>query len=294
MNMYRNKKVAILFMLPALAFVLLFVYYPIIQNFIYSLFRWSSFSKTKVFVGFDYYKRLFEDPVFYIALKNNALYAIFSIVFQVGLGMVLAAILEEKIMRRYQTFFRTVYFIPSVISITVVGLLFQLVYNPNIGLLNAFLRVVGLEALAHDWLGQSSTAMYAIIATSQWQYIGYIMLLFLVAIQKIPEELYESAMIDGASSFKKFIYITVPQIKETILVTSIITVVGAFKVFDEVYVMTAGGPGRSTEVLASYMYRAGFRNDEMGYAAAIASMIFVITFVVTLIQLRVSREKEEV
>ncbi|HHY99965.1 MAG TPA: sugar ABC transporter permease [Sedimentibacter sp.] len=293
MNIYRNKKVAILFMLPALVFVILFIYYPIIQNFIYSLYRWSSFSEVKVFVGFDYYKRLLSDPIFYIALKNNALYAIISIVFQVGVGMILAAVLEEKIMRRYQTFFRTVYFMPSVISITVVGLLFQLVYNPNIGLLNAFLKVVGLETLTHDWLGRSDTAMFAIIATSQWQYIGYIMLLFLVAIQKIPEELYESAMIDGANAIQKFIHVTIPQIKETILVTSIITIIGAFKVFDEVYVMTAGGPGRSTEVLASYMYRAGFRNDEMGYAATIATVIFLITFIVTLIQLKVSKEKNE-
>lgn len=291
--MYRNKKAAILFMLPALVFVILFIYYPIIQNFIYSMFRWSSFSEEKVFVGLDYYKRLFADPIFYIALKNNILYAVISIVFQVGIGMILAAILEEKVMRKYQAFFRTVYFIPSVISITVVGLLFQLIYNPNIGLLNAFLKVIGLESLAHDWLGQSSTAMYAVIATSQWQYIGYIMLLFLVAIQKIPEELYESAMIDGASAFKKFIHITIPQIKETILVSSIITVIGAFKVFDEVYVMTAGGPGRSTEVLASYLYRTGFRNDEMGYAATIATLIFLITFVVTLIQLKVTKEKDE-
>lgn len=293
MNMYRNKKVALLFMLPALAFVILFIYYPIIQNFFYSMFRWSSFSEEKIFVGLDYYKRLFADPIFYIALKNNVLYAIFSIVVQVGIGMILAAVLEEKVMRRYQTFFRTVYFIPSVISITVVGLLFQLVYNPNIGLLNAFLNAVGLESLTHDWLGQSSTAMFAIIATSQWQYVGYIMLLFLVAIQKIPEELYESAMIDGASAFQKFIHITIPQIRETILVSSIITVIGAFKVFDEVYVMTAGGPGRSTEVLASYLYRTGFRNDEMGYAATIATLIFLITFVVTLIQLIVTRRKDE-
>lgn len=280
-------------MLPALAFVILFIYYPIIQNFFYSMFRWSSFSEEKIFVGLDYYKRLFADPIFYIALKNNVLYAIFSIVVQVGIGMILAAVLEEKVMRRYQTFFRTVYFIPSVISITVVGLLFQLVYNPNIGLLNAFLNAVGLESLTHDWLGQSSTAMFAIIATSQWQYVGYIMLLFLVAIQKIPEELYESAMIDGASAFQKFIHITIPQIRETILVSSIITVIGAFKVFDEVYVMTAGGPGRSTEVLASYLYRTGFRNDEMGYAATIATLIFLITFVVTLIQLIVTRRKDE-
>lgn len=104
MNMYRNKKVALLFMLPALAFVILFIYYPIIQNFFYSMFRWSSFSEEKIFVGLDYYKRLFADPIFYIALKNNVLYAIFSIVVQVGIGMILAAVLEEKVMRRYQTF----------------------------------------------------------------------------------------------------------------------------------------------------------------------------------------------
>lgn len=293
MNMYRNKKTALLFMLPALIFVILFIYYPMILNFFYSLFRWSSFSEEKIYVGFDYYKRLLSDPIFYIALKNNALYAGISIIFQVGLGMVLAAILEEKVFRRHQTFFRTIFFLPSVISITVVGLLFQLIYNPNIGLLNNFLNSIGLENLSHDWLGQSGTAMIAIIATSQWQYVGYIMLLFIVAIQKIPEELYESAIIDGANSFQKFIFVTVPQIKDTILVTSIITVIGGFKVFDEVYVMTAGGPGRSTEVLASYLYKVGFRNDEMGYAATIATVIFLITFMITLIQLKASQQNKE-
>lgn len=293
MKLYGNKKTALLFIAPALLFVLLFIYYPIVQNFFLSLYRWKAFGEERTWVGLQYYKRIAQDPVFLIALKNNFLYALISIVFQVGLGLVIAAILEETFFRRFQGFFRTVFFMPSVISITVVGLLFQLVYHPSIGLLNNFLKAVGLENLTRAWLGESGSAIFAIVATSQWQYIGYIMLLFLVAIQKIPRGLYESAEIDGAGALQRFFYITVPQVKETIIMTSIITVIGGFKVFDEVYVMTAGGPGRSTEVLATYLYRSGFRNDEMGMASAIASIIFVITFVLTLVQLYVNKRIAE-
>ncbi|HHX03006.1 MAG TPA: sugar ABC transporter permease [Tissierellia bacterium] len=293
MKLYGNKKTALLFIAPALLFVLLFIYYPIVQNFFLSLYRWKAFGEERTWVGLQYYKRIAQDPVFLIALKNNFLYALISIVFQVGFGLVIAAILEETFFRRFQGFFRTVFFMPSVISITVVGLLFQLVYHPSIGLLNNFLKAVGLENLTRAWLGESGSAIFAIVATSQWQYIGYIMLLFLVAIQKIPRGLYESAEIDGAGALQRFFYITVPQVKETIIMTSIITVIGGFKVFDEVYVMTAGGPGRSTEVLATYLYRSGFRNDEMGMASAIASIIFVITFVLTLVQLYVNKRIAE-
>lgn len=250
------------------------------------MFRWSAFSIEKVYVGFENYKRLFNDPIFFRAVKNNLIYAIVSIVFQVGLGLVLAAILEEKFIRKYQGFFRSIYFMPSVISLTVVGLLWQMVYNPNIGILNALLKGIGLEKFALDWLGSSQTAIYAVVAVSQWQYTGYIMLLFLVAIQKIPSELYEAAMIDGANRVQTFFNVTVPQVKEMILVCCVVTIIGAFKVFDEVYVMTAGGPDRSSEVLATYMYRSAFRNDEMGYAAAIAFVIFIITFILSFLQMK--------
>lgn len=293
MKIYNNKKMAFFFLLPALVLLIVFVYYPIIQNFVMSLYKWKAFEDTRVFVGFEYYKRLWNDSVFWLALGNNFLYALISIVFQVGLGLVFAAILEQKFFRRFQPFFRTVFFIPSVISMTVVGLMFQLIYHPSIGLLNQFLQAVGLDNWTHAWLGEKATAMFSIIAVSQWQSIGYIMLLFLVAIQKIPADLYESADIAGASSLQKFRFITVPMVKETIVMCMIITLIGGFQVFDEVYVMTAGGPGRSTEVLASYLYRAGFRNDEMGLASTIASVIFLLTFTMTLIQLLLSNRKEE-
>jgi raffinose/stachyose/melibiose transport system permease protein len=157
------------------------------------------------------------------------------------------------------------------------------------GIVNPFLRLIGLGGLTRDWLGRSSTAIYSIIFVSQWQNIGYIMLLFIVAIQKIPPEIYESAKIDGATGIKSFFHITVPLVKEMILVTTVITVIGAYKVFSEVYVMTAGGPGHATETLATYMYRVGFRNDEMGYASSISSLIFVVLLILTLVQVKVSK-----
>lgn len=294
MKNYRSSRTALLYILPALLIVVCMVFLPIILNLYNSFFRWNSFGTEKVFVGFDYYLRLFKDPVFYTALKNNALYAIISLIFQVGLGIIIAAILEDKLIRKFQPFFRTVFFIPSVISIAVVGLLWQLLYNPEVGLVNGTLEAIGLSEWTHSWLGDSKTAIYAVVAVSQWQYTGYMTMLFLIAMQKIPDEYYEAAMIDGASRIKSFFHITLPQIREMILVGSVITVIGAFKVFDEVYVMTFGGPGRSTEVLGTMLYRSAFRNDEMGYASTIGTVIFVITLTLSLIQMKIGKTGKEV
>lgn len=283
----RYKRTTIFFYTsPALILVVGFIYIPIIQNFIFSLYRWSAFSIDKVFVGFSYYTRIFNDATFYIALRNNLIYAVISLIFQVGFGLVIAAILEEKFVRKYQPLFRTIYFIPSIISLAVVGLLWTFIYNPHIGILNAGLKALGLGQFAYAWLGDSKVAIYAVVAVSQWQYTGYIVMLFLVAIQKIPPEYYEAAMLDGANRIHTFFYITIPQVKAMILVTSTITIIGAFTVFDEVYVMTFGGPGRSTEVMATYLYRSAFRNDEMGLASAIGCIIFVATFVLSVFQIR--------
>jgi raffinose/stachyose/melibiose transport system permease protein len=284
----------LLYILPALFLILSLVFLPIVLNLYNSLFRWNSFDTGRTFVGLEYYIRLFKDPVFYTALKNNSLYAIISLVFQVGGGLIIAAILEDKLIRRFQPFFRTVFFIPSVISIAVVGLLWQLLYNPEIGLVNGALKAIGQSEWARSWLGDSEVAIYAVVAVSQWQYTGYMVMLFLIAMQKIPFEYYEAAMIDGASRIKTFFNITVPQIKEMLLVGSVITVIGAFKVFDEVYIMTSGGPGRSTEVLGTMLYRSAFRNDEMGYASTIGTVVFVITLTLSLVQLKLGKSGEEV
>lgn len=291
---FHNARSALPFILPALLLIVLFVFLPMIFNLYYSMFRWSTFEVNRVFVGLDYYVKLFHDPVFYTALKNNSLYALISLLFQVGGGLVIAAILEEKVIRRWQPFFRTVFFLPAVISISVVGLMWQLLYNPEIGLINGALKTIGQTEWMHSWLGDSKTAIYAVVAVSQWQYTGYMTMLFLIAMHKIPGELYEAAMIDGANRLRTFFHITIPQLREMILVGSMITVIGAFKVFDEVYVMTFGGPGRSTEVLGTMLYRAAFRNDEMGYASTIGTIIFVITLGLSLLQMRLAKTGQEV
>lgn len=291
--MYQKERSTCFYLFPAVVLILVFIYFPVVVNFIYSLYRWSAFSPQKKYIGLQNYGRLFRDRVFFTALINNTLYATISIVFQVGLGLILAAVLEDKVIRNRQGFFRTMYFLPSVISMSVVGLLWQMLYNPNVGIVNALLGAIGLKGLSHDWLGESGTAIYAVIAVSQWQYTGYTMMLFLVAIQKIPADLYEAATIDGAGRTRVFLNVTVPQVRGMLLVNMTITVVGAFKVFDEVYIMTGGGPGRSTEVLGTYLYRSGFRNDEMGYATSIATIIFIITFILSLAQLKASRVDRE-
>lgn len=296
MNTHRLRKLLLpyLLLLPAVAVMLLFVYVPVVENIYYSLFRWSSIDPSMKFVGFANYLRIFSDKIIPIALRNNVLYALISVVFQVGLSLVLAAILESKIIRpRWGATFRNTLFLPSVLAVTVVGLTWQLIFSPNSGLLNQVLRGIGLDSLTHAWLGEESTAIFSIIGVSQWQWVGYCMILFIVAIQAIPEELYEAARIDGASGIQQFFNITVPMVRETILVLTTITIIGGFKVFDIVWVMTAGGPNNSSNTLGGYLYRVGFRNDEMGYASALATLLFLITFALTFIQLRIGRTGKE-
>jgi raffinose/stachyose/melibiose transport system permease protein len=296
MNTHRIKRVMLpyLLLLPAVAFMVLFVYVPVVQNVYYSLFRWSTIDPGMKFIGLDNYVRIFSDKIIPIALRNNTLYATISVVFQVGLALVLAAFLESRIIRpRWGAAVRNTLILPSLIAVTVVGLTWGLIFSPNSGLLNQLLRGVGLDALTHAWLGEESTAIFAIIGVSQWQWVGYCMILYIVAIQAIPEELYEAARIDGASGIQQFFNITVPMVRETILVLLTITVIGGFKVFDIVWVMTAGGPNNASNTLGGYLYRVGFRNDEMGYASALATVLFLITFALTFIQLRIGRTGEE-
>jgi raffinose/stachyose/melibiose transport system permease protein len=281
----------LLWVAPAVLLLAVFVYYPVVDNLRLSLFRWNAFSTRETWVGLDNYVNLTADPVFWGALFNNIAYAVVSVVFQVGGGLVLAAVLEELIRGRWKDFFRTVYFIPAVLSLTITGLLFQFMYNPQIGLVNGLLGALHLDAWQHSWLGESATAIWSIIAMSQWQSIGYVMVLFIVAMQRIPRELYEAAYIDGASRTQAFRRITVPLVREMTILAMIITVSGAFLVFNEVQVMTAGGPNNSSHTLGTWLYKSAFFNDQMGYAAAIAVVIFVITLGASIIQLFLGRGK---
>jgi raffinose/stachyose/melibiose transport system permease protein len=276
---------------PALVLLLVFVYYPVVENFRLSFFSWSAFSPVPIFVGLENYRTALEDAVFWRAMLNNVYYAVASLVFQVFFALVLAALLEEAVGKRLRGFLRTVYFIPAAISITVAGILFSFIYNPQIGLLNRLLDFVGLDSWQHAWLGDGDTAIWGIIAMSQWQSIGYTAILFVVAIQRIPRELFEAARMDGAGPVRSFFTITIPMVREMTTLLVILTISGAFLVFNEVMVMTAGGPNNASQVLNTLLYRNAFFEDDMGYAATIATVIFVITFVIAATQIAVSRRR---
>lgn len=293
MKKKRNME-ALAFAVPALAILGVFVFYPLMRNVIYSFQSFTLSSVTKEWVGLKNYATLFSDKIILTCLKNNILYALISIVIQVGFGLVLAAVLEDAAFRKLAPGLRSIYFIPTVISMTVVCLLFDFIYDPQMGLLNSFLEMIGLDGLTKIWLGSKKTAMYAVIAVSQWQSTGYVTMLFIVAIQKIPHDLYEAAQVDGASKIKRFFYITVPQVRQMFFVTMILTVSGAFTVFNEPYILTGGGPGTATMVLSLHMYQTGFVKNNMGYASTIAMLIFVITAVLSSVQFfSFGAEKEE-
>ncbi|GAT71290.1 sugar ABC transporter permease [Planomonospora sp. ID91781] len=270
---------------PALVLVGVFVYLPLAQNLWFSTLEWDIYSGSREYIGLDNYGRLLQDPVFWSSFGNNLLYAAVSIAVQVFGALVLAALIESIRSERWRRGLRAVYFLPSAISLTVAGLLFYFVYEPSLGPLNHLLRSVGLGELAQAWLGQESTAMNAIIAMSQWQGFGYSTLLFAVAIQRIPAEIHGAAAIDGVGPVRRFFHVTLPLVREMTGLMAIVTVSGSFQVFNEVMVMTGGGPNNSTQVLGTWLYRSGFVRNDFGYAAAIATVLFVITLGIALLQL---------
>lgn len=281
-----SRKTAFIYLAPAMIVIIVFLYLPIILNFMNSLYKWGAMSTEVKWVGFKYYKQLVEDDTIRVALKNNLVFVITSVVCQIGVSLVISAVLESKFLRRWQSFFRTIYFIPSLLMITVTGITFKMLYSPTIGLLNPILELFGVNTSNVDILGSAKTAIWGVAAASQWQFIGYTVVLFVVAMQSISDDIYEAAEIDGASGIQRFFSITVPLMKNTIMINMIIIITGAVRVYDEVYVMTNGGPGRATQTLATYLYQVGFKNDQMGYASAIAFFVFIITFVLGLFQMK--------
>ncbi|GAA3472975.1 carbohydrate ABC transporter permease [Nonomuraea roseola] len=286
-----QRTLGLAWVLPALVLVGVFVYLPLVQNIGFSTLKWDIYSGDQEYVGLDNYTKLLDDPIFWSSFGNNLLYAVISIVFQVFGALLLAALIESIRSDRWRRSLRAIYFIPSAISLTVAGLLFYFMYEPNLGPLNHAFQAVGLGLFDQSWLGQESTAMFAIIGMSQWQGFGYSTLLFAVAIQRIPSELYGAAAIDGTGPIRRFIHVTVPLVREMTGLMTMVTISGAFQVFNEVMVMTSGGPNNSTQVMGTWLYRSGFVRNNFGYAAAIATLIFVITLGIAMAQLWVTRRR---
>lgn len=283
----RESLIALAFLLPVIAFLFAFVAYPLINAGSLSFFSWDGFSPRE-WVGFDNFVRLAGDAVFWSSLRNNALIAVAAIVFQVGLGMLIAYWLV-RVVPRFKRVAMFLYVIPVVISEICIGLLWSFVYNPYFGLLNGFLELIGLGELAQGWLGDRTFAMPAVLVVMNLTYLGLYILLFVAAFQDIDESVYEAAALDGAGHFRTFFGISVPMIFSNVQANVLLAVVTSFKTFSLVFVMTRGGPSNATDVISTYLFKVGFGNFEAGYASAIGIAQLVITVLVGVFVLGVSR-----
>jgi len=279
-----------LFAAPALVFLALLLGYPLISTVVYSFYSYDIISTTRTFVGFDNFLQLLRDPVAHIAAKNAVLFLVISVIVQIPIGLVLAALLDRGVGRTASTVFRTIIFAPMVLSIVAVGLLWQLILDPFAGFANFLVKALGMTPPTAGWLGDPVITIYVIMFIAFWQYIGFCTILLLAGAQRIDGSLYEAATLDGASEVQSFLFITVPLLRNTIVVVSLLSMIGALRVFDFVYVLTAGGPGDATQVPATMIYKEAFFLGHMGYANAISVLLLFVTVCLGFLQLRYSRQ----
>ncbi len=275
----------VLFILPALALYAVFFIVPFGKTLFYSFHQWNGFGQA-TFVGLSNYIRLAGDELFQAGVGRILIWAALAVMLKVGFALILANILRNPL-PGYR-FFTTAFFIPVVISSAAISLLFTLLYDNDVGLLNVFLRAVGLGGWTNTWLANADTALYALIAVPIWHTVGYFFIILLAAIQNVPRDYYEVARVEGASSFQVFRMVTIPSIWPTMQVCIVLAITSAFKSFDYVFVMTRGGPGTATQVPATYMYDTIFMGLEFGYGTAIATSIFLLGLVATLVVRRLT------
>lgn len=278
------------FTYPAIIIFAIFYCIPIIASFIMSFTNWNikRISEPK-FVGLKNFSRLFQDDYFLLALKNTVLFAVVTTLGIVILGLLLALLLNSAI--KGKTFLRTCFYLPAVLSLIVVGIMFKAVFKLDGGILNQILTAVGLENLVRDWLGDGKTAMWAIIFVQIWKWSGFAMTIYLAGLQGISKDYYEAATIDGAGTWQKFKNITLPLLAPAFTVVITMNTIGGFKVFEQVYVMTNGGPGNATQVLNTYIYKE-FSKGTLGRSSAASLLLFLMISVVAILVNRALTKRE--
>jgi raffinose/stachyose/melibiose transport system permease protein len=281
----------VLFLLPTIIFMGIFVIWPIVNSFQLSFFEWNGIAPTRDYIGTDNWSRLLQDDIFFKAFRNNITVVVLSIAFQMPLGMGLAILLEQG--GRFFLFrvFKTVYFFPMLMSSVAIGILFKYVYDPVFGIVNPALDWVGLDSWTRAWLDKD-TALYAVIAVICWQYTPFYMILFLAALSGVPEELRDASLIDGAGEGRYYWHIAIPLVQGTMRTAVILSLIGSLKYFDLIWVMTEGGPSNASELMATYMYKKAFPSFEVGYGSAVASALFMIVMVIAVVMFTVTRRFE--
>lgn len=276
------------FILPAILLFLAFTVYPVIDSFIMSF---QTEDKGEMsFVGFDNYIRLFKDDLFYKSLYNTFLLLIIQVPVMIILAIVLAVLLNSALIK-LKGIFRTSIFLPSVTSLVAASVIFMLMLNTDNGIVNYFLTKIGIDPV--EWLSDSVWAKVSIMIVMTWRWTGYNMVILLSGLQGIPNDLYESASIDGAGKIKQFLFITIPQLKPIILFSVVLSTIGTLQLFDEPFILTNGGPDNSTLTVIMYLYKNGFEYFDYGYASAIAYVLVIIIAILSYFQMKVGGQKND-
>jgi multiple sugar transport system permease protein len=278
-----EKLEAYLFLVPSAALLVVFVFLPMVYALYVSFHRWNLISPVKVFVGLDNYTELLSSDLFWRIVGNTAKYTLGVVPAAIGLGLFLAVLVNKGV--RFKAFFRSAFFLPVVTSIIAISAVWMWIYHPNYGLANAILRFFGIGP--QRWLTSTSQAMFSIIIMSVWKEMGYNMVVYLAGLQGISSEYYEAARIDGANGFQLFRFITWPLLAPTTLFLLITSMIKSVQVFSQVHTMTGGGPVNSTSVLVYYLYQQAFQSFRMGTACAIAYILFLVIFVLTIVQVKI-------
>jgi ABC-type sugar transport system permease subunit len=281
------------FLTPAAALLTVFLAYPLVDAILLSFKAWDGI-RPATWIGLGNYTALLQDRIFWLAVGNTAYFTVAAVAFQTTVPLLVANLLNSGI--RGSAVFRTLFFMPVIISLAITGLLWSMIFEPNFGILNEFLRSVGFRSTPL-WLADKQTVMPSIILVSIWQSLGFYLVIYFAALQGIPQELYEAASIDGSNAWHRLRHITVPMLRPVMTLVIVLNTINGIKVFDQIWVMTAGGPNHASDTLGTYLYSTAFgamgsSNPQLGYATAIAVVILASSFVLSVAQVRLGRSGE--
>lgn len=282
---------AIVFLIPVVLILLVFIFYPIVDTFITSFYKWNGISVDKTFIGLTNWVNLLKDGKFFAGFKNNLIVMFLSVCIQIPLGLLLATLIDFG--GKKMTLFKIIWFVPLLMSSVAIGFLFTYALATNGGMISSISTLLGGKNI--DLLGNPKTALFTVIGVMAWQFTPFYMVYCMAAYTNISTDVYEAATIDGANKWHYFLKIALPLLTPSLKSAAILSMVGSLKYFDLVYVMTGGGPGTSTELMATYMYKQSFVNFNMGYGSAVAGGMFILISVISLVTLSIlNKNKEEV
>ncbi len=288
----RTWPVLAAFLAPGMLFYVLFLIIPLLGTVFLSLTNWSGISFSDIhFTGFSNFKNLASDPIFRGALWHTLVFVVIAAVLKTITSLIAALALNLRI--RFGSFFRVVFVMPTVISAVVIGVVFSLALSPSLGLINPFLRSIGLGSLTGEWLGSSTRALPILILLDVWQNFGIYMLIYISKLLSIPDDLGEAARVDGASKWQETWRITIPLLRSTTGVVLLLASIDSLKVFSTVYIMTRGGPDHATEVLSTYGYSEAFGQNQVGYGSAVLVVLLVIAMLFALLWFKVFRSRQD-